>query len=564
MSLQDVSTSVGEHAQSNFLNEMKVIKELSLVKKCMRQGSKELLKSGEVKDLVNKLFDSRKWYSAEVQEKLSCIVTDRLQQTGVTVDDLVVGTKKTKALFNPLKQLSTSDMSIQGVTAMTGFQGSEYFAVIKYPVSDSARKEENLIHEVAVGLVMNTLRQYTPNFMYVYGGFLCTPLVGASKLPAVAQIIRDENLYFPNLEKTFMFGSAGKSNPLIQQIYKEFESQTPIDSTQPVLLIGVRQVIENINNGYPMNYILDAIDSNEPVKDMHVAALSYSSLQNLWHLVRDAIYTLNLHEAKFDRQLRRYDRVNHFTTKTILDDLELIIKDIANVINNPSTPANIQRVHNELTKSHYEDFEADNLCKMNNDPSKVNVLMMTELVHNSDPSKKLRSLEGYLVYEVLTSDRVDSIILQLVFSLAFAHRMYTFVHNDLHINNILVHQLDPSKDKVLKLKLPYVQPSSGGVQFRKGLEIQTWVVPQIIDYGFASLSFQGTDLKDPSNYNHYKDYERVFPHGILNGGMINLPSGRPVHELMSSKMLGLLKSFAPASWNGYIFDELADYLYANW
>ena len=44
------------------------------------------------------------------------------------------------------------------------------FAIMKY-----SKKSYNIIHELAIGMVLNTIRNLTPNFMYTWGGFSCSP-----------------------------------------------------------------------------------------------------------------------------------------------------------------------------------------------------------------------------------------------------------------------------------------------------------------------------------------------------------------------------------------------------
>jgi len=46
------------------------------------------------------------------------------------------------------------------------------FAIMKLQ-QPSAFEDENLIHEIAVGLILNNLRDYLPCFMYTYGGIFC-------------------------------------------------------------------------------------------------------------------------------------------------------------------------------------------------------------------------------------------------------------------------------------------------------------------------------------------------------------------------------------------------------
>jgi serine/threonine protein kinase len=71
-----------------------------------------------------------------------------------------------------------SDTSSQGIVWKLKFHGRKnpFFSTLKYA---SGEKDEisfyNIIHELAVGLVLNSLKSSMPTFMYTWGGFLCSP-----------------------------------------------------------------------------------------------------------------------------------------------------------------------------------------------------------------------------------------------------------------------------------------------------------------------------------------------------------------------------------------------------
>jgi hypothetical protein len=76
--------------------------------------------------------------------------------------------------FDSRKPLS--DSSVEGVTWLVGFTGRPQTFVLKYSVSDAfnPRRTYNMLHEIVVGKYLNLLRKFTPNFMYTYGGFICS------------------------------------------------------------------------------------------------------------------------------------------------------------------------------------------------------------------------------------------------------------------------------------------------------------------------------------------------------------------------------------------------------
>ena len=76
-----------------------------------------------------------------------------------------------------------SDVSVEGVVWSVGSsdEGVPPFATMKYGVNRQPDpynpgyliKDYNMIHELVIGFILNTIRNLTPNFMYVWAGFSC-------------------------------------------------------------------------------------------------------------------------------------------------------------------------------------------------------------------------------------------------------------------------------------------------------------------------------------------------------------------------------------------------------
>ena len=106
--------------------------------------------------------------------------------------------------FQPVKLIS--DSSVEGVTWSIGYGGKGPYALLKYGVSKSRvsvgyemDKELNMLHELTVGLILNELVTLTPNFMFVYGGFLCrVPLSGNPSVTKVEANYRFSDLCSDN------------------------------------------------------------------------------------------------------------------------------------------------------------------------------------------------------------------------------------------------------------------------------------------------------------------------------------------------------------------------------
>lgn len=93
-----------------------------------------------------------------------------------------------------------SDTSVEGVVWTVGYGGSPNpFATMKYSKRPEqivgqppTPKNHNMIHELTVGFVLNTIRNLTPNFMYTWAGFSCSipnptgvPIPGAAIVPGI-------------------------------------------------------------------------------------------------------------------------------------------------------------------------------------------------------------------------------------------------------------------------------------------------------------------------------------------------------------------------------------------
>jgi len=97
--------------------------------------------------------------SAEGEEKIKAPVLHRMKE-------------KLNRVLQPAKMIS--DSSAEGITWLVGYEGISAAAVMKYAMSSTKYdRHQNMLHELLVGLVLNGLVSVTPNFMYMYGAFVC-------------------------------------------------------------------------------------------------------------------------------------------------------------------------------------------------------------------------------------------------------------------------------------------------------------------------------------------------------------------------------------------------------
>jgi serine/threonine protein kinase len=110
---------------------------------------------------------------------IGCAVTELLKQhkhdvlSFVDISSVYVGTRELRAVLTPVGDNPLSQSTVEGVTWLVGFNGNPLaFAVVKH--GTDVNDDTNIIHELLIGLALNSLRSKTPNFMYVYGGFACS------------------------------------------------------------------------------------------------------------------------------------------------------------------------------------------------------------------------------------------------------------------------------------------------------------------------------------------------------------------------------------------------------
>jgi len=80
--------------------------------------------------------------------------------------------KKPSSWFQPATFLSGG--TAEGVTWKVGFMGIANLAVMKYSKKRNLDEDNNLLHEMVVGKKLNEIVDKTPNFAYMYAGFMCS------------------------------------------------------------------------------------------------------------------------------------------------------------------------------------------------------------------------------------------------------------------------------------------------------------------------------------------------------------------------------------------------------
>jgi hypothetical protein len=154
---------VEQNRKTSLKNDLKVI-DKQLVDYPFKSPTKS------IESLVN-----GNWLTHSTQKQLSSYINQQLKSLPLTKEKIHVGIPQLQKVFQPFTQLSKPDDSENGVTAMFGINHSLPFAIMKYGVRRGILQNEELIHEVAVGLVLNELRDICPYFMYTYPALYCNP-----------------------------------------------------------------------------------------------------------------------------------------------------------------------------------------------------------------------------------------------------------------------------------------------------------------------------------------------------------------------------------------------------
>ena len=129
------------------------------------QDHLENIDSFQMKKLLHNNF-----YDPIIMKNIMCTVNSLFylqpQQPGS-----VYPNERLKHWLNNLKQIGKD--SAYGYAFRTNFDDVKNMFVIKVPKSE----RNDLLHEFLVGMELNSLRRYIPNFSYVFGGFRCSSTV---------------------------------------------------------------------------------------------------------------------------------------------------------------------------------------------------------------------------------------------------------------------------------------------------------------------------------------------------------------------------------------------------
>lgn len=383
--------------------------------------------------------------SFHTQNAIACFVTSVLKRNYSNENlNLIEASKSLQEEFI-ISPLSDAGESMQGMTFKVRFKGTkEPFAVMKNSTVILPIVEDNILHEIAIGLMLNEMRKFTPNFMFTYGGFTCTPPVDRKRIEKeeelnnliykVTNMPGDLNsLYFEILE------NVGETNPENRKVFCDY-----------------LHVLINYNRN-----VYDKLIREPNI--LHVMELKNElrAVINETEIFSNVIYARNPSEDA--EKLKHYLSLITSMIETIdklKDKIEESIKYLD--LYKPSV--------NEQLKM---------FCS-NEDKA---ILLLTEFFDNAKP------FEEFLRSNVATKKEINEIVLQVVLSLIIANKKIGFKHNDLHPGNILIQKNN--------CELTYVLGE-------QEITFQSNYIARIIDYGFSQAKFEGEIISPIDKRNDVK------------------------------------------------------------
>jgi hypothetical protein len=118
-----------------------------------------------------KAIMSKQFYNSQVMEAAMCTAESIFYTQNIKTGRVAPNVRIREWIVN-LIQIGSESSFGYAIKGDLGKNTSNSFFVVKAPRNP---EEEDLIHELFIGLQLNKLRRFIPNFAYVYGGFNCSP-----------------------------------------------------------------------------------------------------------------------------------------------------------------------------------------------------------------------------------------------------------------------------------------------------------------------------------------------------------------------------------------------------
>jgi len=142
------------------------------------------LQAAQLKD-----FTIKQLHNPDAMKAAMCTIDSIFYTSGYDVGSIYLNNRIRMYIHN-LRQIGSE--STEGYTLLGDFENAKDLFIVKASRSPS---DDTLLHELIIGLYgTNKLRQYIPNFAYVYGGFKCSPpLIDPESKKVVTWCLHDNN-----------------------------------------------------------------------------------------------------------------------------------------------------------------------------------------------------------------------------------------------------------------------------------------------------------------------------------------------------------------------------------
>nr|QBK84867.1 MAG: hypothetical protein LCDPAC02_00660 [Pithovirus LCDPAC02] len=310
------------------------------------------------------------------------------------------------------------------------------------------------------------------------------------------------------------------------------------------------------NNKELIGYYLYLIfDKNQ--QDDTLEILYYDQLFDLQDIIT-GFYKIKL---KYILNFKTNNQLKIFIKEFIIENELSYYKSLREII----IGNKISELENEIpgfvfTFLHYEEY---NIREMINnkytknvyidDKNKYkNILLFTEYVGDKSFENILENIEEY---------DIINIYLQVVLSLNAINQYYNFSHNDLHLGNIIIMELEEPKILTYKVLL-------NDKKVKINLKVDKYLT-KIIDFGFSSIKYKYKN-EEILSYNLFTEIDNYFPREPFPEGDIIKLTAKIYNLIKNIEFKNIfynILKYSVKDINEYIesFEENLFYLnYDNW
>jgi len=345
----------------------------------------------------------------KVQEDISCYIKSILKKHSKSEEFYLNSALKSIQKDFKITPLSKPEDSEQGMTVKLSTKLFNYpFAILKFSKDITLIQEDNIIHEILVGMVLNSIRPYTPNFMYTYGGFICSPPIDRSIINKMKEY---ENL-----------NSIGKlTEPLLELYYDTMNNEDDIEEIE--------------NKDVFIEYLPTFFSTMRRLRYKWINTHNF----NIFKRMKNEIVEVLEETKQFHSNPKKRDSE---LLKEYLGEVEIMLDDLLKY-EKQFKEASVYFEENTINDIINQDF----LCS-GEDKS---VILVSEFFNKSI------SFTEFIKEEQSIKD-INDILFQIILSLVIANKTLKFKHNDLHTDNILIQPNNCILHYTLNNKDIYLEP----------------------------------------------------------------------------------------------------------